>query len=184
MRDKNIEETRLWKQQKRTKAKKAFDNSKQLRKAKIVVGDIVLQHNAKLELDKLTTKKLVYKWIEPYCIKKAIVEKRIYELEEFDGTPMLGTYPRNQLKKFVKHEGFYELVKAKEEAKEEVEEETKGNEEDKEKEVEEKEEVEEEEEGNETKVEPTSFEIKVPTLTIAQQSEYVRYKEDNDENVL
>ena len=75
-------------------------------------------------------------------MKKAIVEKGIYKLEEFDRTPMLGTYSRNWLKKFVKYKGFYELVKAKEEAKEEAKKKTKGNKEDKEKKVEEKEEVE------------------------------------------
>ena len=128
------------------------------------MGDIVLQHNTKLELDRSTTKNLVYKWMRPYCVKKAIVEKGMYELEEFDRTLVLGTHPGNWLKKFVKHEGFYELVEAKEEAKEK----TKGNKEDKEKKVEEKEEAKEEEKENKTKVEPTSFEIRVPTLTIAQ----------------
>ena len=182
--DKDIEEARLRKQQKWTKAKETFDNSKQLQKTKIVEGDMVLQHNAKLELDKSTTKKLVYKWIGLYYIKKAIVEKRTYELEEFNRTPVLGTHPRNQLKKFVKHKGFYELVKAKEEVEEEAKEETKENKEDKEKEIEEKEEAKEEEEGNKTKVEPTSFEIRVPTLTTVQQSKYVQYKEDNNKNVL
>ena len=50
-----------------------------------------------------------------YYIHKAILEKGTYELEEFDGTLVPSTHPRNQLKKFVKREGFYVPVDIEEE---------------------------------------------------------------------
>ena len=66
-----------------------------MRKTEIIAGDTVLRHDAKLELDRSTVKKLVYKWMGPYCVKRAISEKGTYELEEFDRTCVPGTYPRN-----------------------------------------------------------------------------------------
>ena len=61
MRDEDMEEAKLRKRRKRTEAKEVFDSLKQLRKTKIVAEDTVLRHNAKLELDRLTAKKLAYK---------------------------------------------------------------------------------------------------------------------------
>ena len=110
LRDKNMEEIVLRKQRKRMEAKEAFDLSRQLQKKEITTKDVVLRHNAKLELDKSTTNKLVYKWIGPYYVHRAILEKGTYKLEEFDGTPILGTHLENCLKKFVRHNRFYELV--------------------------------------------------------------------------
>ena len=107
MHNKDIEKAKLRKRRKRTKAKEVFNSSKQLRKTKIVAEDIVLKHNAKLELDRSTAKKLAYKQIGPYYVKKAISKKGTYKLKEFDGTPILGTHPGNRLKKFVRREGFY-----------------------------------------------------------------------------
>jgi hypothetical protein len=59
--NKDIEEAKLRKQQKQTKAKKVFDSSKQLRKTEIIAKDTVLWYNTKLELDRSTINKLVYK---------------------------------------------------------------------------------------------------------------------------
>jgi hypothetical protein len=105
-------------------------------------------------------------------VKRAISEKGTYELEEFDGMRMPGTHPGNQLKKFVKREGFYEPVDGKEEEGDD-----EGN-------------NKRNEEGNrrgteiEAEIKPTGFEIRLPTLTAAQRNEYVRYEEDEDENWL
>ena len=59
----------------------------------------------------------------PYYVHKAILEKGTYELEEFDRTLVPSTHPRNQLKKFVKREGFYVLVDMEEEEESEAKEE-------------------------------------------------------------
>jgi hypothetical protein len=71
---------------------------------------VVLRYNAQLEADISTAKKLVYKWLGPYRIWTAVLEKGTYILEEFDRTRLPRTYARNRLKKFVKREGFYEPV--------------------------------------------------------------------------
>ena len=94
----------------RTEAKETFDSSRQLRQDVIQTRDTVLRHDAKLELDRSTAKKLAYKWMGPYRVRNAIPEKGTYELEEFDGTPVPGTHPGNRLKKFVRREGVYEPV--------------------------------------------------------------------------
>jgi hypothetical protein len=75
-----------------------------------VEGDVVLRHNAQLETDISTARKLAYKWLGPYRIRTAVSEKGTYILEEFDGTKLPRTYAGNRLKKFIKREGFYELV--------------------------------------------------------------------------
>ena len=96
-------------------------------------------------------------------MKRAISKKGTYELEEFDKTSVLGTYPRNQLKKFIKREGFYEPVEEEEDKEEEEE---VGNEVGNNKGI----------EGDtsiEAKIEPTSFEIRVPTLIVVEWSEYM-----------
>ena len=99
----------------------------------------------------------------PYCVKRAISEKGTYELEEFDGTRMPGTHPRNQLKKFVKHKGFYEPVEGKEEEEEEEDQQLEnevGNDRGNEEEI-------------EAEIKLTGFEIRLPTLTVAERSEYM-----------
>ncbi len=149
--------------------KEAFDNSKCIRTSQIRVKDVVLKHDAKKEMDRSTIRKLSYKWLGPYRVRTADVEKGTYELEEFDGTPLPGTHSGNRLKKFVKREGFYEPEENEEESDSEDEEETEEGE------------VEAEEEAE---VEPKEFEVRVPTLTPAQRSEYVRYEEDDEGNIL
>ena len=52
-------------------------------------------------------RKLSYKWLGPYQVRKAIPEKGTYILEEFDGTQLTSTYAGNRLKKFVKRNRFY-----------------------------------------------------------------------------
>jgi hypothetical protein len=105
-------------------------------------------------------------------VRTAVTKKGTYELKEFNRTRVPRTHPRNQLKKFVKREGYYELVEDKEDNEEE---EDKVN---KDEEIGEAEEVEAKEENNrgnkearfEAKIESKDFEIRVPTLTAEQRS--------------
>jgi hypothetical protein len=55
-------------------------------------------------------RKLSYKWLSLYRVRKAIPDKGTYFLEEFDGTALAGTYAKNRLKKFVQQSRFYMLV--------------------------------------------------------------------------
>jgi len=55
-------------------------------------------------------RKLSYKWLSPYRVRKAILDKGTYFLEEFDGTALVSTYSKNHLKKFVQQSRFYTLV--------------------------------------------------------------------------
>src|SRR5271167_1521940 len=56
-------------------------------------------------------RKLSYKWLGLYWVCKVIPEKGTYELEEFNGTPLAGTYSGNRLKKFLMRKGLYEPVR-------------------------------------------------------------------------
>ena len=89
---------------------------------------------------------------------------------------MPGTHPGNWLKKFVRCEDFYNPVETNDEEEEEerIDEnkvKEKGN-----KVV----------DGGESVAddEPIGFEIRLPTLTVAQQSEYIHYEEDDEGNIL
>ena len=53
------------------------------------------------------SRKLSYKWLSPYKVQKAILDKGTYILEEFNGTELASTYSRNRLKKFVQRSRFY-----------------------------------------------------------------------------
>jgi hypothetical protein len=52
-------------------------------------------------------RKLLYKWLGPYKVWKAIPDKGTYFLEEFDKTELASTYAGNRLKKFVQRNRFY-----------------------------------------------------------------------------
>jgi hypothetical protein len=56
------------------------------------------------------SRKLSYKWLGLYKVRKAIPDKGTYILEEFDRTELASTYSRNRLKKFVQRSRFYMLV--------------------------------------------------------------------------
>ena len=55
-------------------------------------------------------RKLSYKWLGPYRVRKAIPDKGTYFLEEFDSTELASSYSGNRLKKFVQRNRFYMLV--------------------------------------------------------------------------
>jgi hypothetical protein len=51
------------------------------------------------------TAKLAYRWRGPYRVRTANPAKGYYELEEFDGTKLDGTFAGNRLKKFILRAG-------------------------------------------------------------------------------
>jgi len=90
--------------------KESFDRTRQIRQAEIKKGDLVLKYNSIAEVDMSQNRKLSYKWLGPYRVRKAIPKKGTYILEEFDGTQLAGTYSGNRLKKFVVRNRFYRPV--------------------------------------------------------------------------
>ena len=141
LRDADLDEVILRKRRKREEGKEAFDETWRIRGTQLNVKDLVLKHDAKKEKDMSSSNKLSYRWFGPYRICEAKKEKGTYVLEELDRTRLLGTHAGNRLKKFVKHEDFYELEK------EIVE--TKGN---------------EEKEIGDDNARNREFEIRLPTL--------------------
>jgi len=87
--------------------KESFDRTRQIRQTEIKEGDLVLKYNSITEVDMSRNRKLSYKWLGPYRVRKAIPKKGTYILEEFDGTQLAGTYSGNRLKKFVVRNRFY-----------------------------------------------------------------------------
>ena len=53
------------------------------------------------------SRKLSYKWLSLYKVRKAIPDKGTYFLEEFDRTELASTYSSNRLKKFIQRNKFY-----------------------------------------------------------------------------
>jgi hypothetical protein len=90
--------------------KEAFDRTRQIRQKEIKEGDLVLWHDSIAEIDMSRNRKLSYKWLGPYRVRKAILEKGTYVLEEFDGIELSGTYAGNRLKKFVERDRLYTPV--------------------------------------------------------------------------
>ena len=172
--------------------KEAFDRTCQIRSIEIKEGDLVLRHDSIAEIDMSRNRKLLYKWLGPYRVRKAIPEKGTYILEEFDGTELLGTYAGNRLKKFVAQDCFYIPVTT-EFDQDNGSESSKGS----------------EDQGNESADEDLAlaenpvrrsariqqatqqpdtpmrrFVIIPPTLTEEQRREYVRYEEDDAGNLI
>ena len=67
--DVNMGEVMLHKQRRCMEGKEAFDSSRHIRTAQIEVGDVVLRHDAKNELDRSMKHKLAYKWLGPSSAK-------------------------------------------------------------------------------------------------------------------
>jgi hypothetical protein len=187
--DEDLEEVRLRKQRKRMEGKEAFDRTHQIRQEEIKEGDLVLRHDSIAEIDMSRNRKLSYKWLGPYRVREAIPEKGTYILEEFDGTPLAGTYASNRLKKFMERHRFYIPVTtdSKNDSSESSDEEEEGL------------------PSIEVPVRRSSriqqqqpivdapmpdapqtgrFIIVPPMLTVEQRREYVRYEEDDEGNLL
>ena len=56
------------------------------------------------------SRKLSYKWLSLYKVRKAIPNKGTYFLEEFNKTKLASTYSSNHLKKFIQRNKFYMLI--------------------------------------------------------------------------
>jgi hypothetical protein len=187
--DEDLDKVRLQKQRKRIESKESFDQSRQIRQAKIREGDLVLRHNSNAEIDMSRSRKLSYKRLGLYKVQKAIPNKGTYFLEEFDGTELASTYSSNCLKKFVQRNRFYMPVAtdANLDDSGSIDGSTDGK-------------------DNELPVldnpmvrrnaqmqegialssvpRPGRFEIVPPSLTNEQRREYVRYKEDDEGNLI
>jgi len=87
--------------------KESFNRTRQIRQTEIKEGDLVLKHNSIAKVDMSRNRKLSYKWLGPYRVRKAIPKKGTYILEEFDGAQLASTYSGNRLKKFVVRNRFY-----------------------------------------------------------------------------
>ena len=163
LRDEDIEEVALRKRRKRAEGKEAFDGTHQLRTTEIKVGDIVLRHNIKPEIDMSVASKLVHRWLGPYRVQEAVPDKGTYKLKELDGTPLSGTYAGNRLKAFIKRESYYRPVDPTgDDNVSDLEEESSVD------------------PAEESLLEPTDFIIRPPQLSEAQKGEYALYEEDDD----
>ena len=75
------------------------------------VNDLVLLYDFGREADISRVRKLHYWWLGPYKIAKVHDNQVSYWLKELDGTLLKGlTFAGRQLKKFVRHEGYFEPV--------------------------------------------------------------------------
>ena len=104
-RDEDLQEATLRLRRSRLQGREAFDEARQIRQVEVKEGDLVLLHDALQEVDMSKKRKLGYRWLGPYRVSRAIPDKGTYFLEEFDGTPLHGTFAGNRLKVFVQREG-------------------------------------------------------------------------------
>ena len=124
-------------------------------------------------------RKLSYKWLGPYRVKKAIPEKGTYILEEFDGIELAGTHAGNRLKKFVERHRFYVPVTMDPESSESDEGELPPTENP----VRRSARI--QQAAQQTNApRPERFVIVPPTLTVEQRREYVQYEEDEEGNLI
>ena len=187
-RDEDLEEVRLRKQRKRMEGKEAFDQTRQIRHAEIKEEDLVLKHDSIAEIDMSRSRKLSYKWLGPYKVRKAIPDKGTYLLEEFDGTQLAGTYSGNRLKKFVQRNRFYMPVATNAEPNDSSSSESEDGLEEPEIEatVRRSARIQENVRIQQQADAPRAgrFVIVPPTLTDEQRWEYVRYEEDDEGNLI
>src|SRR6202011_5709172 len=164
---------------KRMESKEAFDRTRQIRSIEIKEGDLVLRHDSIAEIDMSRNRKLSYKWLGPYRVRKAIPEKGTYILEEFDGTELSGTYAGNRLKKFVARDRFYIPVTTEFDQDNESAEENLALAENPVRRS-----VRIQQAVQQTDTPMGRFVIVPLTLTEEQRREYVRYEEDEEGNLL
>lgn len=102
MRDEDVEEARLRKTRKRQEGKEAWDLKHNLRTRPFEIGDIVLRWDSVRETNISNAMKLDFRWLGPYQIGEANVEKGYFKLKELgnDGVHLKGTVSTNKLKLF------------------------------------------------------------------------------------
>jgi len=77
-----------------------YDQTKQLRKDPLRVGDLVLVHQTKASYSCSWAQKLDDRWFGPYRILEIPDNSTFYLLEELDGTHLTPTFAGNRLKRF------------------------------------------------------------------------------------
>jgi hypothetical protein len=172
--------------------KESFDQSRQIRQAEIKEGDLVLRHDSIAEIDMSRVRKLSYKWLGPYRVRKAIPDKGTYFLEEFDGTELAGTYSGNRLKKFVQRNRFYMPVAADIDDDSSADGSTDGFTDNRDTELPVPDDstvcrsarIQRNAQTLQEAPRPGRFEIVPPLLTEEQRREYIRYEEDDEGNLI
>ena len=81
--------------------KERFDLNHATMPKQIDIGNLVLLHDAKQEIDMSSAFKLAYRWLGPYRVTYADAVKGTYMLEELDGVAKKGTFAGHRLKKFI-----------------------------------------------------------------------------------
>jgi hypothetical protein len=107
MRDEDAEEGRLAKKRHREAGKELFDATHNIRTIPLKKGDIVLRHDVLQEIDMSSDRKLNYRWLGPYRVRKAKQNKGTYWLEELDGTHLEGTFAAWRLKRFIQTQKYF-----------------------------------------------------------------------------
>lgn len=107
-RDQDLEGTVARYRRKRQEAKEWTDDHRRLRKEPIPVGRLVLVWDERRYINMSVDAKLQYRWIGPFRVSSVVPAKSIYTLEEFDGTPLKGTYAGSRLKPFYRVGDQYE----------------------------------------------------------------------------
>jgi len=99
-RDEDYEEISLKLRRAREQGKEHFDATHVLHTTPIEAGEMVLLHNTMREKDMSRDQKMLFRWLGPYRVKKAITLKGTYVLEELNGAELGGTVAGNRLKRF------------------------------------------------------------------------------------
>lgn len=80
------------------KEKEIFDLDHRTRDEDLSENNMILLHDIKRENNH--TRKLEYKWLDPYLIHEVIPNKETYQFKELDETPFAETVAGNRLKSF------------------------------------------------------------------------------------
>lgn len=83
--------------------KRFFDRHRRVRRQPLLVDDLVLLHNTRLE--KQWSDKLRNRWLGPYRIKEVRLDRGTYKLAELDGALLSGVFPGERLKRFFLRRG-------------------------------------------------------------------------------
>lgn len=178
MRDEDIEESRLRKERMRKMGQAHWDATRRLRNTPIEKGDLVLTYDVKqIDQDKSKDTKLLYSWLGPFRVVKAVQEKGYYNLEELDGTPIRRSYAGNRIKKFIKSNNYWWAGDDSYPNKRNVDDnDAKGKSYTLETEAEEF----ERNEGTQEIQKDTGIVVRVPHLTKEQRKLYIQYSDPSD----
>lgn len=80
--------------------KEYWDDTKEIRREELRLGDLVLLWNSIREIDMSRDRKLDARWMGPYRVRRPWPERGTYQIEDLDGTPLPHTVPGKRLKPF------------------------------------------------------------------------------------